>query len=146
MEELDFYPSSPVPADRWLFGGELPFTAFGQHGKDALDLRVFEQDVWWVDRYGQEHLLTEMDTDYLRAVKFHMLRYSKNHHEGAKRRYSIELALIESTMTKNSLVDYEGYRTHVLTKRDPRLVESFEWLEGTPLYKRIGELLEARAQ
>lgn len=146
MEQLDFYPSSPVPADRWLFPGELPFTAFGQLGKDALDLRVFEQNVWWTDRYGQEHLLTEMDTDYLRAVKFHMLRYSKHHHEGAKRRYSIEVALTESMFTRHDLADYEGYRNYVLTKRDPRLMESFEWLEGTPLYKRISELLEARAK
>lgn len=146
MDQLDFYPSSPVPADRWLFAEELPFTAFGQHGVNHLDLRVFEQDVWWVDRYGQEHLLTEMDTDYLRAVKMHMLQYSKTHHAGAKRRYSIEVALTESVFTKRDLTDYEGYRSYVLTKRDPRLVEAFEWLESTPLYRRIGELLEARTK
>jgi hypothetical protein len=44
------FPSSPVPSDARLWPTGLPFTAFGQFGDDRLDLRVFDQDVYWVDR------------------------------------------------------------------------------------------------
>lgn len=62
------YPPSPVPSDSRLWPFELPFTAFGQLGDDALDLRVFDQDVYWVDRHGNPHLLNEMSADYIRNV------------------------------------------------------------------------------
>lgn len=49
---VPWFPASPVPGDMDLWPGELPFTAFGQFGPDALDLRVFDQGVYWVNRYG----------------------------------------------------------------------------------------------
>jgi hypothetical protein len=64
----DEFVRSPVPRDGTLEADVLPFTAFGQFGVDTLDKRVFEQDVWWVDRFGQGHLVSEMSADYLRAV------------------------------------------------------------------------------
>jgi hypothetical protein len=75
-----WFPPSPVPADRDLWPGELPFTAFGQFGPGSLDLRVFDQDVYWVDVTGRAHRIDEMDASYLdnviamldaRAVEFH---------------------------------------------------------------------------
>jgi hypothetical protein len=49
---IESFPPSPVPSDERLWPGELPFTAFGQVGADHLDLHVFDQDVYWVDRIG----------------------------------------------------------------------------------------------
>jgi hypothetical protein len=42
----------PAATDVVLWPDELPFTAFGQFGANFLDLRVFDQDIWWVDRDG----------------------------------------------------------------------------------------------
>jgi hypothetical protein len=145
MDQLDFYPASPVLSDRWLFSDELPFTAFGQHGHDQLDLRVFEQDIWWVDRYGQEHLLSEMTTDYLRNVKMHMINYGKGYHDASKLRYSIEVILANSDISKRTLYDFPGFSSYVARKINPGNFEWFVWLESTPLYRRIGEILETRA-
>jgi hypothetical protein len=69
-----------VPSDSDLWPGELPFTAFGQFGNDRLDLRVFDQDRYWVDRHGHPHEIAEMTLGYIenvivmldgRAVEFH---------------------------------------------------------------------------
>src|SRR4051812_37261241 len=64
----DRFLPSPVPSDRRLWPHELPFTAFGQLGVDRLDLRVFDQDTYWVDRTGDPHLLAEMSADYIENV------------------------------------------------------------------------------
>lgn len=63
--DSETYPHSPVPGDRRLWPGERPFTAFGQFGENRLDLRVFDQDVWWVDRLGHPHELTQMSGEYV---------------------------------------------------------------------------------
>lgn len=62
-----FLPS-PVPSDARLWPFELPFTAFGHLGEGMLDLRVFDQDVYWVDRVGTPHLVSEMSRDYIENV------------------------------------------------------------------------------
>jgi hypothetical protein len=75
-----WFPPSPVPADSDLWPTELPFTAFGQFGPDALDLRVFDQDVYWVDRHGAAHRIDTMSDEYVcnvlemltcRAAEYH---------------------------------------------------------------------------
>jgi len=45
-----------------------PFTAYGQWGKGLLDVRVFEQDKFWIDYSGMPHRLEEMPSDYLLNV------------------------------------------------------------------------------
>lgn len=58
---------SPVPLERHLWPGELPFTAWGgDYGE--LDLRVFDQDTWWVDIAQRPHWLVEMPPDYITNV------------------------------------------------------------------------------
>lgn len=68
--ELDpaAYPPSPVSSDARLCPGELPFTAFGQFGVDSLDLRVLDQDTYWIDRHGRAQLLREMSAEFLENV------------------------------------------------------------------------------
>ena len=68
MSQMESYAPSPVPADQRLWPGELPFTAFGQFGADMLDLRVFDQEVYWVDRSGCPHLLMKMSAEYVGNV------------------------------------------------------------------------------
>lgn len=62
------YPPSPVPSDARLWPFERPFTAFGQFGEGSLDLRVFDQEVQWVDIRGIPHLLQEMSREYVANV------------------------------------------------------------------------------
>lgn len=62
------FEPSPVPSDRDLLPGELPFTAWGQHPNGTLDLRVFDQGVWWVDARQRPHRINEMSSEYLRNV------------------------------------------------------------------------------
>lgn len=59
---------SPVPSDADLWPGELPFTAWGQHEAGVLDLRVFDQGQWWVDRQQAPHLITDMSVAYVVRV------------------------------------------------------------------------------
>jgi hypothetical protein len=59
---------SPVPGDDDLWAVEKPFTCFGQWGRGWMDLRVFDQDVWWVDVEGRPHRLSEMTVEYRRNV------------------------------------------------------------------------------
>lgn len=66
------FPPSRVPGDADLWPGETPFTSFGQYGIDMLDLRVFDQDVWWVDLFGSPHLIEEMSDEYVANVIAHL--------------------------------------------------------------------------
>ena len=59
---------SPVPGDDDLWDIEKPFTYFGQWDRGWMDLRVFDQDVWWVDVEGRPHRLSEMTVEYRRNV------------------------------------------------------------------------------
>ena len=43
---------------------DRPFTDFGQFGSGKLDLRVFLQDEYWVDKDGTGHLITSMSDEY----------------------------------------------------------------------------------
>lgn len=66
--EHNRFPPSPVPSDMHLWPGELPYTAFGQWGEDRLDLRVFDQATYWVDRHGDPHLIAHMSRHYRKSV------------------------------------------------------------------------------
>ena len=63
-------PWEPSPVSGDLDGplGDLPFTVWGQYEPGVLDLRVFDQGVWWVDARRQPHRLDGMSTDYLGNV------------------------------------------------------------------------------
>lgn len=70
-------PSSTVPRDQLVGPGEHPFTCFGQFEDGMIDLRVFDQEpstaaecdgIYWVDRSGAPHLVSDMSEDYVRNV------------------------------------------------------------------------------
>lgn len=139
------YPPSPVKSDQWLWEGELPFTAFGQNGYGRLDLRVFDQGTWWVDIYGQEHLLTEMSDEYLNNVRNHLLTNGPQFHLAAIRRHMIEriLCLAETPGTPE---DMDGYTDYVLQREDPCTVDWEQWLRATILFLTLEEELVSRVQ
>src|SRR5689334_17031807 len=93
VNELDGetrYPPSPVPGDDRLWPFELPFTAFGQFGENRLDLRVFDQDVYWVDRTGTQHLLREMPLAYVSNVIEFLMDLREEYFTASQRRAFIQ--------------------------------------------------------
>lgn len=134
MTETDAGPwePSPVPADRDLLEGDLPFTAWDQYPPGVIDLRVFDQGVWWVDVNRQPHLLTEMSLMYLINVIAHLEERAALFHLATQSRL-----LVESV-------------TDVLSGRVPTewcaqaagatplsMVTATVWLESTPLMRAL---------
>jgi hypothetical protein len=131
-------PPSPVPADARLCPGELPFIAFGQFGDGHLDLRVFDQDVYWVDRRGVPHLLVELSLGYRHAVVAFL-------QDNVDYYYTATIGRLAATIVGDLLpgdisselvaraADAPAVRT--VTNLTP-----MDWLEGTPLMRRLRAL------
>lgn len=79
------YPRSPVPSDRRLWPGELPFTAFGQFGEGRLDARVIDQQVFWVSRAGHAELIERMSDEYVANVISFLTPFREHWFVGIKR-------------------------------------------------------------
>lgn len=130
------YPRSPVPSDARLWPGELPFTAFGQWGEARMDLRVVEQEIFWVDTHGRPHRLadeSDMTPDYLSNVIAFLI-------DGADYFYS--RALLSSAITAYGEVLLFGEVPGELLAEElgaPLLTEltPLEWLESTPLMRAL---------
>lgn len=139
MDESDFRPASPVPADEFLADDEKPFTEFGQYGEGRIDLRVFDQDVWWVDTHGTPHLLEEMEDGYLSNVEEFLLLNAEDFHMGCSLRYAIEqLSMVLPMGVKDGFGDYLKHRIN------PVSFPAEEWLRMTPLFMQIQTLLSDR--
>lgn len=123
---------SPVPADQDPWPGELPFTAFGQFGEDALDLRVFDQATWWVDRAGRAHRVDEMSREYRENVVTHLLTHQDAYHAGSVQRSLVQQLgdTLLGRVNVDALAEALGAPgVHELTPQ--------EWLEATPLMRRL---------
>jgi len=130
------YPPSPVPRDEELWPNELPFTAFGQWGIDQLDLRVFDQDRYWVDRYGVGHEIDDMSDDYVRNVIAMLEAQAEQFHVATVVRVALEVVgdallgrihgeVLASELGVGGIVD----------------VDTTTWLESTPLMRRLRDRL-----
>jgi hypothetical protein len=121
-----------VPSDADLWPGELPFTAWGQHEYGTLDLRVFDQDVWWVDIEQRPHRLTEMSDEYIANVIAHLQTHAKMHYHGTLRRACLQIHgdLLLGRIPTEVVADALGATP--LTDLTPQ-----EWLEGTPLMRAL---------
>lgn len=131
MDETRF-PPSPVPGDADLWPGETPFTDFGQYGLDMLDLRVFEQDVYWVDRFGRPHLISDMSDAYIADVVAHLEAHVVTFYYDSMRRSLIQM--LGDTMLGRLNPDAVASAAGA-----PGLDEltPTQWLEGTPLMRRL---------
>lgn len=131
----DFLPVSPVPSDENLYPGELPFTAFGQWGEGQLDLRVFDQDIYWVNVTGEPFLLTEMTKDYLQNVLAFLFNSVESFYLGIVIKKSIET--IYDAYHKDNLEQLDDPSKLTVCDQNP-----VEWLAATVLVKKINTLLE----
>lgn len=122
---------SPVPSDANLWPGEQPFTAFGQFGRGKLDLRVFDQDIWWVDITGTPHRLDEMRFDYQSNVIMFLREHADGYHAATVIRSCLQT--VSDALGGHDPVT--GLDARVIAAQDP-----LTWLEQTPLLRRLREL------
>jgi hypothetical protein len=126
------YETSPVPSDADLWPGELPFTAWGQYEHGSLDLRVFDQDVYWVDIAQVPHELDQMSDDYIANVIGFLEREASYFHTQTMLRMAIQVVgdLELGRLPGDLLAEAIGA---------PRLDEltPAEWLEATPLIRAL---------
>ena len=136
FDESDFRPSSPVEGDKYLWPDEKPFTDFAAVNEGKIDLRVFEQDVWWVDVKRTPHLLTEMSQDYLFNVLRHVVENAEGFYMGCMLKHAIELTMTVFTPSDEAVCEYLDNKPslHGMTP--------IEWVTSTPLVTKIYELLD----
>jgi len=126
------FPPSPVPGDDDLWPGETPFTNFGQFGIDMLDLRVFDQDVYWVDRFGRPHLIAEMTDDYIANVIAHLEEHVVSFYYGSLQRSLGQMVGDAILGRLNADVVASAAGAPGMEELTPT-----QWLEGTPLMRRL---------
>ena len=97
-----------------------------------LDLRVFEQATWWVDREGRAHAMTGMSVEYRQAVTAHLERHAATFHAAYARKQVIELAA-------EVLLGLPGSSIIALQAGDPAAAEvtPTAWLAATPLMRGL---------
>lgn len=129
-----FLPS-PVPLDQFLDEGELPFTAFGQFGPNKMDNRVFDQDVWWVDRNGDPHALEDMSPEYRWNVIAFLMERAEYCHVQAMLKMVVEVVLAERDGRIHPDLLVVGVGGATVADLD-----SVAWLETTPLMRKLRAL------
>jgi len=135
------YPPSPVPGDDRLREGELPFTAFGQFGPGWFDLRVFDQDMYWVDQHGFPHLIAGMSAAYRYAVLRMLDDRAAEFH-----------AAVSGHLAVQALDDLRNGEPNgdllalALGVPFPAHLEPRDWLESTPLMRRLRRLVLAEGE
>jgi hypothetical protein len=113
-----------------------PFTDFGQFGPGKLDLRVFLQSEYWVDNEGTGHLITSMSNDYRSNVIRMLLNDAGVLH--LKILYLIIGMIYEATLDRDASVMESLLRNEIpLLHFD----DSYDFIENTPLMKRLRELV-----
>ncbi|MHA3838270.1 hypothetical protein ACXR8F_21360 [Terrabacter sp. AAH1] len=126
------WPRSPVPSDADLWPGELPFTAWRQHECGTLDLRVFDQDVWWVNIAQQPHPLEGMSLEYISNVIGFLEAHVEYFYVLTVRREILQRygdAML-GRVSAEAVAEAAGATS--LCQLSPR-----EWLESTPLMRRL---------
>lgn len=134
------FEPSPVPSDRDLLPGELPFTAWGQYHVGSLDLRVFDQGTWWVDADQRPHRLAEMSSEYLDNVIAYLHDDAEYFYVATRRRHILEDAtdLLLGRLPVNAVA--EGFGATSLADVSPEV-----WLASTPLVRAIRDLQPRRS-
>ena len=95
-----------------------PFGLWHSGPPGKMDLRVFDQGVWWVDVLRRPHCLAEMSTDYLQNVQAFLLRGSRSF--------------------------FDTY--HQRSETPAPSVAPVEWVESTELMRAIRTELTSRDQ
>jgi hypothetical protein len=125
-------PNSPVPSDAYYLDDySMPFTAFGQYGEGNLDVRVFDQDIYWVNIEGEPFYISEMSPEYISNVITFLLESLEAYYLGYMT-YAFSFASL--TPYKDSLRSM--FQEDNITETKSKT----EWLVSTILVKKLMEL------
>lgn len=111
---------------------DAPFEAFGQYGVGRMDLRVFDQDRYWVDVVGRPFRLEMMSEEYRKNVIDFLLRHQRGFH--------LKYAMGEIFDSVVNLARGEPDWSQVAYEFGLPFAgdhESRWWLESTPLMRRL---------
>lgn len=138
MENLE----NPVEADKYLSEGEIPFTDFGQGDYGTLDIRVFMQDIYWVNIAGKPFLLSDMEEDYLNNVLSLLFDNAQSYYSTIARWYMLELLSIVNGVIEPPWEYLEKTKD---VSAALLLTTPHGWLSDTPLVLKIIDLLDSKA-
>lgn len=102
--------------------GEFEFTDFHAHSPETLDIRVFDQSKWWVDRKATPHLLSEMSDEYRANILEWLVTHREMYFKAVARRRWIEI------LFRVPITPVAGSQTSL-----PPCAQ--EWLLGTELFQ-----------
>jgi len=120
-----------VPTDMFLIGTDRPFTDFGQFGEGQLDIRVFEQNIWWVDIKGKPFFIQDMSLKYVKNVIRHIIKHVDVFYQGAVNRYELLLACVAEV--ELIYPNVEEYLFLLQQFHNPKGKLPSVWLLNTPL-------------
>lgn len=104
----------------------------------SIDYRVVDQDEWWVNVRGEPFRLNEMSKDYLRSVYNFMQPKAEEFHFWAVMR------TINGIITDlQNGVDNADVLQYQLTGTTIANMEHTEWLNSTPLMRKIQQLINS---
>lgn len=103
-----------------------------------MDLRVIEQDVWWVDIHGDPHLLAEMSPEYLSNVVGHLQVYVLQYFTDVLLKTAYEVIYDSRTGRPNAELLSRAAGGPRITDLTPE-----EWLESTPLMRELRRRLRS---
>ena len=115
---------------------DRPFMDFGQFGPGKLDLHVFLQGEYWVDKDGTGHLITSMSDDYRSNVIGMLLIQAEVLH--------MEILILITGMIAGAILNRDADGMESLKRNEIPLLhieDSYDFIESTPLMKRLRELV-----
>ena len=132
---------NPVESDLYLPKGEIPFTNFGHGGRGFMDIRVFLQDVYWVNIEGIAFRLDELSTDYLNNILVILFENAETHFATMAKWYALELMSIMSGVI---YTPWEYAEKTKETATEMLLSTPHEWLNSSLLVVKILALLDEK--
>lgn len=120
------------------FNKDFPFENFGQFREGTIDIRVFDQDKWWVNYKGEPYLLENTDQETLSSI----LEFLFNNAEFLYELYITNklISLIASDIDTESTNEELAKR---LAEMDALTgVKPHQWLASSLLSKKLNALLD----
>jgi hypothetical protein len=99
---------------------------------EVIRLDTLAQSDYWVDRYGNQHALTDMTQGYLSNVLGHL-------RDGAAQLYELEIRRREPHLFLAELTGWDNGRDTSMPARGQEAANG--WLESTPIVQTLRTML-----
>ena len=120
------------------FEKNYPFTNFNQFGQGRMDLRVFDQNTWWVSIEGKGTLLEELNSEQLTEILNFLFNKAEYFHEVYT---TNQLILMVSAHLEGSAPD-GIIEIKLMGVDELSMMTPHQWLASTALMRKINKLLD----